>query len=72
MSYLLVSLVLLFLPGALFHISCQTTERLLEKNYKRVMKESYEGLKLESLWTRLYLLPFMIRRIIFVATAFLL
>ena len=70
MSYFSMSLVLLFLPGALFHISCQTKERLLEKNYKTVMKEFYEGLKLGSLWTRLYLLPFMMRRIIYVATGF--
>ena len=34
------------------------------------MKESYEGLKLKSLWTRLHLLPFMLRRIIYIATAF--
>jgi len=34
------------------------------------MKEAYEGLKLASLWTRLYLLPFMIRRIIYVAAGF--
>ena len=70
MSYLTLSLILLFLPGAILHIAKQTREKLSEKEYKKVMKESYEGLKLKSLWTRLYLLPFMIRRIIYIVTAF--
>jgi len=36
-----LSLALLFLPGAVFHISRQTKEKLSEKKYRRVMKESY-------------------------------
>ena len=70
MSYLTLSLILLFLPGVILHISRQTNERLKEKDYKKVMLESYEGLKIKSLWTRLYLLPFMLRRITYLATAF--
>ena len=45
-AYLSLSLVLLFLPGVILHIACQTKEKLKEKDYKKVMKESYEGLKL--------------------------
>ena len=41
MSYIILSLVLLFLPGAVLHISKQTREKLSEKDYKRVMKKSY-------------------------------
>ena len=41
MSYIVLSLVLLFLPGVILHISRQTREKLSEKDYKRVMKESY-------------------------------
>ena len=37
-SYLTLSLVLLFLPGAVLHISRQTREKLSEKDYKRQMK----------------------------------
>lgn len=70
MSYLILSLVLLFLPIAVSHIAMQTKEKLKEKNYKRTMKKSYEGVKLGSLWTRLYLVPFIIRRIIYITTAF--
>ena len=70
MAYLSLSLVLLFLPGVILHIAKQTNEKLKEKNYKKVMKESYEGLKLKNLWTRLYLLPFMLRRITYIVTAF--
>jgi len=72
MVYLTLSLVFLFLPGAIFYIALQTNERLKEKDYKIIMKESYKGLKIKSLWTRLYFLPFMLRRIIYVVTAFLL
>ena len=34
------------------------------------MKHTFKGLKLTSLWTRLYYLPYVIRRILFIVTAF--
>ena len=72
MTYLSLFLILLFLPGVIFYIALQTNDRLKQKDCKRVMKESYKGFKIKSLWTRLYFLPFMQRRIIYVVTAFLL